>query len=127
MKFFQTGDNIMAHTNFLLSCNISHYGKGNRSRLTLLQQCSTLMITCRNQFVQIPLSSSSFTASRAVDNLIPPSHSLDQLQSYWILAHALMLILLLHSTLFSRFHLINNLSSFVSSSSQAPLAAVPDL
>src|SRR5882757_5044295 len=45
---------ITAHTNFLLSCNIGHYGKGNRSRLTLLQRCSTHTMTCRNQFVQIP-------------------------------------------------------------------------
>src|SRR5882757_9736467 len=98
----------MAHTNFLLSCIIGHYGKGNRSRLTLLQQCSTLMMTCHNQFVWIPLSSSSFMASRAVDNLVPPSHSLDQHQFYRILAHMLMLILPLHSTSFSRCHLSND-------------------
>src|SRR5882757_514354 len=70
---------ITAHTNFLLSCNISQYGKGNRSRLTLLQRCSAHTMTCHNQFVRIPLSSSSLTASRAADNFIPPSHSLDQL------------------------------------------------
>src|SRR5882757_3291894 len=93
--------NITAHINFLLSCNIGHYGKGNRSRLTLLQQCSTHTMTCRNQFIQIPLSSPSFMASRATDNLILRSHSLDQLPSYRILAHVLMLILLSHSTLFS--------------------------
>src|SRR5882757_3494725 len=46
-KFCQTGDNITAHTNFLLSCNIGHYGKGNRSRLTLLQRCSAHTMTCR--------------------------------------------------------------------------------
>src|SRR5882757_146308 len=109
---------IMAHTNFLLSCNIGHYGKGNRPRLTLLQRCSTHMMTCRNQFVRIPLSSSSLMASRAADNLVLPSHSLDQLQSYRILAHMLMLILLLPSTSFSQSHLINDLSSFVSPSSR---------
>src|SRR5882757_9212421 len=60
---------ITAHTNFLLSCNIGHYGKGNRSRLTLLQRCSAHMMTCRNQFVRIPLSPFTLPASRAVDNL----------------------------------------------------------
>src|SRR5882757_6157742 len=110
----------MAHTNFLLSCIIGHYGKGNRSRLTLLQRCSTHTMTCHNQFVRIPLSSPSFTASRATDNLVPCSHSLDQLPSYWILAHVLMLILLPHSTSFSRSHLINDFSSFVSPSSHCP-------
>src|SRR5882757_4306597 len=64
---------ITAHINFLLSCNIGHYGKGNRSRLTLLQRCSTPKITCRNQFIQIPLSSSFFMASRVADNFVPPS------------------------------------------------------
>ena len=127
MKFFQTGDNIMAHTNFLLSCNISHYGKGNRSRLTLLQRCSTHTIMYCNQFVQIPYLPPPLLASRATDNLVPRSHSLDQLPSYRILAHVLMLILLPYSTSFSRSHLSNDLSSFVSLSSRTFLAAVPDL
>src|SRR5882757_7040938 len=44
---FRVPRSITAHTNFLLSCNIGHYGKGNRSRLTLLQRCSTHTMTCR--------------------------------------------------------------------------------
>src|SRR5882757_7487598 len=110
----------MAHTNFLLSCIIGHYSKGNRSRLTLLWQCSTPTMTCCKQFVQIPY--------------LPPPSQLQELritlyrtltlwinfQSYWILAHTLMLILLQHSTSFSQSHLSNNLSSFVSLPSHCP-------
>jgi len=79
--------------------------------------------TCCTKFTPVPPS--SYTSTRLQDRSRPtpalsPPRPRPNLR---ILAHVLMLILLSHSTPFSRLHLSNNLSL----SSRTFLAAVPDL
>jgi len=100
-KFFQTGDNITAHINFCYHAPSVTTTKGNRSRLTLLQRCSTHTMTCRIKFIRIPLSPPFPTASRATDNLVPPLTLWINFQFLSNLSPRAHLILLSHSTSFS--------------------------